>query len=496
MVCVHKPALRRGSDPGIAWPSNGGPTPDTLGDMFGQRTFSGGTGHAGGVDFHRGVDLLDNQDGGGETAGKGGMPVYSPINGCVIRLFRGFFQFDDADDISKCTEVDASSKATFARSGSALVITGKNNGTVTFPSGLAMLQKTEPFNADLTGNDWVMDFQLVSTIAGISGKLVMGIYDSANNEYVCLEYNGATYTCKGRKSSGTMTNDGATASQSGKLWGRIYFQQSSGKIFWQWSTDGDTWTDIVSGGEAWTITNRGGFMAFIGWDPAASGADDTVNVEQWGSGDGGSVNRFGNWIEIADGSTKFALLHFRRFVVAPGDVVRAGQLIGYTGKTGWDIRSGRILQNHVHVEYHANNQHDYSNADPTNPLAAALLPRPSTAVSISVVRDTASDPNTGLIPCHRLTITVTRGSNQNFQINEFRMVANLATRTLNWNTRAGLDPADNDANVYDGLYFQPVAFDETSSAYVFKLYASQAVIGITWTSGYVKDADGNTVWSG
>lgn len=494
-IINRRPPVPRSCDPGIVWPVSGTDAVATLGDIFGDRTFSGGTGHATGRDFHRGIDLVDNIDGAGEPAGKGGVPILSPIHGRVIRKFYGFFQFDDAANMSELAETDAGSKATFSQGSSKLTIVGKNDGTVTFPSGLARLEKIKPFQMDITGNDWVMDFQLASSISTTTGKLVMGIYDSVNAQWLCLEYDGATYTCKGVKATGTMTNNNATASVSGKLWGRIYFEASSGKVYWQYSTDGLTWTDIVSGGEAFTVTNRGGFKAFIGWDPAASGGDDTVNVEMWGSGDTSSVNRFGNWIEIANATSKFCMMHFRHISVNLGDEVRPGQQVALTGQTGFDIRSGRILSNHCHIEYHPTNAHDYSNADPVNPLSALILPRASTTVSIGVVRDSATDPNAGGNDCHRLTITIDRGTYQNFQINSFSLTGNTTVRTVNWNTRAGLDPADQDTNYYDGVYFQPVAFDETSSQYVFKIYFKKSTVGSTFVSAYVKDPEGNTLWS-
>jgi murein DD-endopeptidase MepM/ murein hydrolase activator NlpD len=494
-IITRRESIPRSCDPGIVWPISGGEAVSTIGDPFGHRTFSGGTGHAGGVDFHRGMDMADDQDGPGQPAGSGGVAVVSPIHGKVIRKYKGYFHFFDADDMTELAEVDPGSKATFTRTAGNLAIVGKNDGTVTFPSGLAALQKIQPFNADLAGNDYCAYFRLASTVS-LTGKIVVGIYDATNDQYLALEYNGATFTCKGKKVSGAMTNNGVTATPAACVWGMVWVDIATGKAYWKYSTDGNTWTDIVGAGEAFTVTNQCGFKMFIGWDPAAAGGDDTVNVQEFGGGDAGSIPRFGNWLEISNSSGQFDMMHFRKITVALGAEVRPGDALGLTGRTGLDLRSGKIIQNHLHMEYRPTNVHDYANSDPKNPLSALLLPRVSTAISIAVVRDTAMDPNTGLVDCHRLTITVDRGTYQNFQINEFQMVGNTTSRTLNWNTRAGLDPADQDANVYDGLYFQPVAFDEDSSQYVFKLYASKAVIGATWVSGYVKDADANSLWTG
>ncbi len=494
-ICYNHPPARRSADPGIAWPSNGGDSIDDLGDPFGERIFAA---HTSGIDFHRGYDTLDGQDGPGQPADSGGMPVYSPINGCVIRRFYGHFSWFDANNMSQCAEVDPNSKATFSASAGTLTIVGKNDGTVTFPSGIAQLQKVQRFDASVDQNDWAMMFILSATIS-TTGKVVAGIYDATDSEWFAIEYNGTTFTCKGKDAAGTMTADGTTAAPAACKYGRIRFVQATDTVYWDYSTadppaSESDWTNIASEVVAWTGPLN--FKAFIGFDPAAAGADDTIGVRYWGAGDAESINRFGNWIEIADEASKWIMMHFRDFDVSAGAVVRAGQRIGVTGRTGFDVLSGLIIDNHLHTEYIPDNQYSYNNDGPLNPFAATIIPRADTTVSIGVVRDTAFDPNTGLVDCHRLTITVDRDTYNNFQINEFQMVGNLATRTLNWNTRSGLDPADHDANNYNGLYFQSVAFNEASSQYIFKLYASKAVIGSTWTSGYVKDADGNTIWSG
>lgn len=490
MICYDHPPARRYADPGIVWPSNGGYSADDLGDIFGERPFAA---HASNCDFHRGYDTLDNQDGPGQPADSGGMPVYAPRNGCITRLYYGHFSWFDANNMAQCTELDPSSKATFSASGGVLTIVGKNDGTVTF-ANLAKLYKTQTFQNSLTDNDWLIMFQLTSTVT-LTGELVLGIGSLSTSRYALLYYNGSKFTVKGVDADGTMAADGTNTSPAATRWGRVRWSVADAKLYWDYSTDGTTWTNIASEAAVnWGTTVD--FVSFIGWNPAAAGGDDTVGVSYSGGGDSSSINRFGNWVELADASSKWVMMHFRDLIVRVGDVVRAGQQIGITGRTGFDIKSGPIISNHLHTEYIPNSDYSYANADPLNPLAAALLPRASTSVSLSVVRDTAFDPYTGLVDCHRLTIVVDRGTWQNFQINEFRMVGNLATRTLNWNTRAGLDPSDNDANNYDGLYFEPLAFDENDSTYTFKLYASKAVVGSTWVSGYVKDTDGNTLWSG
>lgn len=488
-MIAHKPVKLRGVQPGVCWPDSGGYDVGTVGDVFGGRPFAA---HSSGYDFHRGVDLLDGLDGSGEPAGSGGRPVYAPICGTVIRKHYGFFSWYDAGNMTECQEVDASSKATFSASAGTLTVVGKNDGTVTVATGFARLEKIAPHQL-VTGNDWWSQIELSSVPAGAwTGELVLGVIDQANNEYFCMTYDGSSFRAYQKDSGGIRGLDTGVATPSARKFFRI--GEVSGSTYWYHSTDGTTWTNL--GGFAWAPTDRTKWKMFIGWKPAAAGGDTTVAVKHWGGGDSSSINRFGNWVEIANASSKWVLMHMRHISVALGQYVEAGVEIGITGKTGFDTLSGPIIQNHLHVEYVPNNKHDYDNSESYNPLAASLLPRASTTPSVSVVRDTAVDPETGAATCHRLTVTVTRGSYQNFQINEFNLTGNTAARTCNWNTRAGLNPSDHDDISYDGLFFEAAEFDEATSTYVFKIYANQATVGASWVSGYVKDSDGNTVWSG
>lgn len=471
------PILRRQSDPGRCWPSNAGPTPSTTGDPFGERTFPG---HASGVDFHRGIDLLDQQD---------GVPTYSPINGCVIRSSYTHFQWDDDSNMEQFTEVDPNSKATFSRVTDKLRIVGKNDGTVSFPSGLAQYRCLTPLSA--VAGEWFIDLQLNATVS-LTGKLVYGMYDPDNNEYALLEYDGSTFTVKGRDSGGAMTGDGTTYTPSARTWMRIRYDSTNG-VIWQHSTDGSTWTDMVADASPSWTKQYPGFKVFVGWDPAGSGSDDTVDVAFFGWFDGDNIGRFGNWIEISSAGEKWLMMHHRKLLVAVGSVVRAGEQVGTTGKTGFDTYSGRIAQDHLHTEYIPNNKYFYANNDPLNPLDPDILPRTNGSGNVSVMRSTGNDPNGN--DSHILTITCTRGTQQDFDMNEFSLTGNSGTRTINWNTRSGLDPADQDANNYNGVHFQPSAFNESSSSYVITLYFNKSAVGNTFSSAYVKDTDGTTLWS-
>lgn len=480
-------------DPGIVWPTSGSNIVSTTGDPFGHRAFTGGTGHATGQDFHRGIDLAVNEDGAGQPADSGGVLIKSPIHGKVVRAYYGHYEFYDDENLDELEEVDPSSQLTYSSDAGVLTMTWKNNGVPASTALIPRLRKIVKFDAGQTGNDWYIQMRVKSGFAPANGEVVFGVQDRGSAETQYITFNGTRMTAymnmppAGAGGGNTFTG-GARPTY-------LYFRigMVSG-VLWVWdSVDGITWEH--GSGYTGTWTSPGNFEMFIGAMPAATGADETVEIEFFGGGDNSTIARFGNWVTIATATNKHVLMHFRHLYVAQGDEIRPGDSIGLTGRTGFDTRSGPVLYNHAHYEYHPTNASDYSNQEATNPLSAVILPRADTTIDIAVVRDSANDPNGGGNACHRLTITIDRGTYQNFQINEFSLTGNSASRTLNWNTRAGLDPADQDVNNYNGVYFEALAFDENDSQYVFKIYFVKATVGATFVSAYVKDADGNTVWS-
>ncbi|MBE7466765.1 MAG: M23 family metallopeptidase [Planctomycetes bacterium] len=479
MISV-RPTLRKPAHSGSVWPSTGTPEPSVTGDPFGHRPFSA---HASNTDFHRGADLLDGDD----TA-----PVYSPINGNIIRWNYTHAQFDDDENLDQFVETDPNSAAVFSRVGSSLRISSSNGQSVSLPSGMARMAWRTPIQVNPSSTEWVIDLKLAGTIA-TNGKLCFGVYDPTNNEYAILLYDGANVEARGRKSTGLMGADGTTTAAADQTWLRLRLLASTNTIQWQYGTDGTNWTNAATeANPSWT--KSGPYLeCFVGWMPDSEASEEFVDIDYFGWFDSTRIGRFGNWVAIAHADGKWLLQHMRHINVAAGDVVRAGQLIGKTGKTGFNITSGRILQYHVHCEYIPNNKHDYSNSEPVNPLACGLLPKPECGVDISVVRSEVNDPDGAA--SHLLTITVDRDSGQNFQINEFSLTGNSATRTLNWNTRAGLNPSDVDAKSYNGIYFSADAFDEDSDEYVYRLYFAKSAVGTSFVSAYVKDAAGNTIWS-
>ena len=83
-------------------------------------------------------------------------------------------------------------------------------------------------------------------------------------------------------------------------------------------------------------------------------------------------------------------------------------------------------------------------------------------------------------------------------LNEISLTGNLATRTINFNTRAGL-AADNDIPVSGVVlavvYIVPEPFDASSPEYVVNLYFNKTAVGTTFVSAYVKDIAGTILWA-
>ena len=118
-----------------------------------------------------------------------------------------------------------------------------------------------------------------------------------------------------------------------------------------------------------------------------------------------------------------------------------------------------------------------------------VTPRVGQVVTVTVA---ANDPDA--VDSHRLTITVTR-ADQDFDMNSITMVGNTTSRTINFNTRAGLN-ADEDIPKQSGMYMVPASFDENSATFVLVVYANKSVVGSTWVSGSILDTAGTTLWSG
>ncbi len=469
----------RGDGNGMAWPI--GPSGvGVIRDTMGHRTFNA---HASGVDFHRGDDIVFTQ----------GQTVYAPITGAVIRTNYTFFGWQNSDQLNQW-QVAGSSLAA-SHSGSSLTITASRNGSASFPSGTGRYENiNERINPSSGTDNWLIQLGLTNTI-NVTGFIGIGVFNSALTEYIALEYNGSTFKRRGVGTT-TFTANGATTSVSNQTWLRITYTSSTGVYEWLYGTDGQNWTSLgTESGRVFTTTQPTHVPTIYWLSGDTNSTPYTIGIQKTEFYDlsQSAASRFGNYITATTSTFKIQMDHFQDMVVSRGDFINIGQIIGRAGITGFDTKSGAVLEPHVHIEYHPNINYSYSNDEAINALDARYLPRIDVSNNVSVVRTRENDPEGN--DSWRLAITINR-ADQDFDLNTISLTGNLATRTINNNTREGLDPSDNDTNNFNGVRFSPIAFDEFSSAQILNYYFRTSTVGTTFVSYILTDTQGRTLASG
>jgi murein DD-endopeptidase MepM/ murein hydrolase activator NlpD len=461
------------------------PVPGAISSGFGARLFPAHLATVGyDYDLHPGVDFHTDA----------GDPVLAPMAGAVCRAGYTFFGWEDASQLLQWEEVDTASSAAFALSGGNLQVTAARVGSQTFPTNVAYIRPIRQRVAIVaaTPSDWLYEIEFASPPSVVGGVGIALLHNSVT-EYIGIEYDGTTITCRGVDSTGALANDGTTSAQSDKTWLRIEYATATSTYSWKYSTDGETWTTIASeSGRTFTRQVAPNFAPIIYWrsgDTNATPYTIDINRVNWTASH--IIDRFGNFLVIAKAGFKCVLAHLQTPYVGNGDIVHAGQLIGTVGATGVDSISGRINTPHLHLEMAANNSWSYARSESINPLGVGLLPRTNSDANVSVVRSTAADPDA--VSCHLLEVTETRGDSD-LDVNTITMVGSLATRTINLNTRAGINPTDPDIPKYDGVYIVPTAFDENSATRVTRYYFDEAILG-TFVSYSIGDTAGTVLAS-
>jgi len=467
----------RGGSSGMSWPVDS----PVIAAVFGPRDFPA---HANNYDYHPGIDFHADA----------GTPVYAPISGAVIRSHYTCFDWTDASHLAQFEEVDSASSAAWAIVGTALRLTASRVGSQTFPTNVAHLRPVRERMA-ITGaaatDDWVIEVQLAAA-PSVVGGVGIAVVNADRSQYVAIEYDGTTITCRGVDSGGALTNNGTTSAQASKTWLRLEYTQATDTLRWRHSTDGETWTTVAT--EATHAFTNGAvplWAPILYWRSGDTDAGTySIDVEQFNWTPPESIGRFGNWYTIASPGRKVILAHFGALLKL-GGFVSPGDLIGYVGNSGFDATSGRIVTPHLHMEYVLNNKSDYSRAESINPLGVGLLPRANVSNNVSVIRTEENDPEA--VASHKLAITVARADND-FDLNTITLVGSLATRTINLNTRAGLN-ADVDEPLEAGVRLVPGAFDEESASYPLDAYFHTSVLG-TFTSYALGDTAGTSLATG
>jgi hypothetical protein len=473
---------------GVVWPDTGTGTTSTVKDVYGSRPF---TPHIATVgydhDLHVGVDMDLSP---GDT-------LYAPSGGAIIRLHRTHYGWETAQQLTYWAEDDdsAGAGATWSRvNPSTLRIVGTRGGSKTFPNVAKYYHQTErAFVTKISSvDDWEIRLRLASTTA-ITGKLGFCLHSTATDQYVGMEWDGANATAVGARSGGALTSHGTNLAVTTETWLRVQYTASTDTLSWDVSSDATTWTNVASQTtQTFTDGSRPIWVPTLYWRSTdTNAATATIDIESFAWFDGNGIGRFGNWLMIGKDGEKYPMMHFQDINVSLGDIVEAGQSVGVAGLTGFDTRSGQVVTEHAHIEYHANSKAIYAKEEALNPLAPGILPRTNVSNNVTVTRSTANDPDA--VACWRLRVQVAR-ADQDFDLNSVTLTGDLATRTINWQTRAGLN-ADVDIPKHDGVYVVPEDFNANSSEYEVSFYFSKAVVGTSFTSASVLDTAGTVLWS-
>lgn len=488
MLGVTAPHRKKDYARGLVWPLAGqGADPAVVADPFGPRTFSG---HTNGYDWHRGVDV--------GVSANGGQVVATPAGGVVTRVNKTFETFGLS--LGRLSEVDPDG----------LVAPSVLFGDVT----LSFTTVPSVSSADFLGSAKLVHSELVRLTDDCEvraviqpsnltteGALGIFLWDQENDEYAALDFclGTDTLTSHAVDSAGADVTDGATsASGAASVFVlSLVYDQSAGTVTFRWRYDSSSWTTHATWSSvSWTSQRPVFSFGFYFRKTSTSAGSDTGFhlLSAIGCAHPDTIGRFGNWVVVNNPKTsqRWCLMHMGEVDVSCGDKLEPGDTVGRVGNTGFDDTSGEIQQNHLHVELIPQVGNAYDNDDPINPLGVGLLPRADATSNVAVTVTEEDDPNSDA--SFKLLLEVDR-ADQDFDVNVVQLVGDSATRTVNFNTRAGLDPADHDNPDYDGVYLEPQAFDEDDDTWTLAVYFEKAVVGTSLVSAQVLDTEGNVLWS-
>lgn len=462
----------RGDGAGHCWPNSPSGT-GAIEDVFGPRFLNGSH------DNHRGVDIGLAQ----------GAPVYATLTGAVCRRHLTHFDFRTAAQLAQY-EVAGSTLAA-AHVTDHLELTCSRTGVASFPADIGRLQTIQQRICPKDDENWCIELNIPDF--AVTGAIGFGLFSADLAERMCAEYDGATITLRGVGTT-TFANDSATFAVADITWLRVGYTVATDTFYWKRSTDRTNWTTIASEtgrSFASTLATHKPTLYWRSGDTNATPYTITVSELNWVD-ETQQTGRFGNYIFLQAADRKMCLFHLQEPVVEPGTFVHAGQIVGLAGKKGFDPEGGPVLHFHIHFEFDLDHLYGYNTDGVTNPIAPGIMPRVNVSNNVSVVRTRENDPDGA--DSHRLAITVQR-ADQDFDLNSVSLTGNLATRTVNWNTRAGLNP-NNDLPSYDGVYILGGSLSTASTSYTFNMYFAVATVGTTFTSYTIADTAGTVLASG
>ena len=368
MIALRSPS-RQMPSPALVWAQSADATTEAVRSPYGPRYFESHvatTGYA--SDFHRGCDLPFSAGRSGPRRGRR----------ADLRLSHTQYGFETAAQLNAWSQVN--SDATFTQTGTVLHIAGNRVGANTFAQSTKFIVGTEAIDIAAAGSGistpfgWEIRFN-PATVPSIAGGVVgFGFYDPRLTEYVALEYDGTTLTARGIQAAGTLSVDGTTATAS-PPWLRIdvHGTPRHDRVAVRDRQPDHDEHDLDDGrdqGERRVhqprmarVVARGVLAAAptrmrrsrAAMSASSAGTARTCPAE--------AIGRFGNWVQILSPAGKVIQMHMQDLAVKLGDIVEAGQVIGYAGNTGYDARSGPVIGTHNHVECTSLTGFFYSDSD-------------------------------------------------------------------------------------------------------------------------------------
>ena len=195
---------------------------------------------------------------------------------------------------------------------------------------------------------------------------------------------------------------------------------------------------------------------------------------------GSALQRSGSWILVridsAAGQVRHnAYLHMSAFYkYNVGDTVSTADTIGFMGMSGYQINTV-----HCHFELYKNLVGTNIDKDKSNNPIEVL---PFNNISSSKVSFVTSNDSTA--------VQVSTPDTE-LDFNAITIYGELATRTVDFNARTGIDPVNNDNPAYNNVLIDPDQFVQDSSVQRLRFWLKNSEIG-TIDSVHISDVFGNT----
>jgi murein DD-endopeptidase MepM/ murein hydrolase activator NlpD len=214
-----------------------------------------------------------------------------------------------------------------------------------------------------------------------------------------------------------------------------------------------------------------------------------VRMEDTSVSGGTALERNGNWILVRTDSVggqprHNAYLHLNGFhTYHVGDTVATSDTVGFMGKSGIGINTI-----HTHLELYKNLSGTSIDKDKAYNVLEILPYTDANSYSVTTIQQGDST-----------AIQIDMSENE-LDFDQITLYGTLASRTVSFNLRTGIDPSDNDNPRYNNVFIDPVAFTLDSTTRRLRFWTSNSEIGeidsarITDIKGYslvVVDYTGN-----